>query len=201
MGRELNNGILGRGTSKKLMGSQTDRITECQRAKQIDRYNEHAKDLVNLENKDVVRVQNEKGIWDQKAIVEKQVGPRSYEVLTERGSKLRRNRRDLLKVRGDCIIDTTEPEYVDGNENVITEGRNVIETLENIVHVNREPRALLYEPPRLSENVRADVNPQNITVKGGQEVVNQPHFSKSGVMSTGGVSRSGRHIRPKNMDA
>ena len=100
----------------------------------------------------MVRVQNEKGIWDQKAVVEKQVGPRSYEVLTERGSKLRRNRRDLLKVRGDCIIDTTEPEYVDGNENVITEGRNVIDTLENIVHVNREHRALLCPAREESSN-------------------------------------------------
>lgn len=60
-------------------------------------YNKTARPLLPLECKDVVRVRCD-GKWGPKAKVLKEIMPRSYEVLTEYGNTLRRNRRDLLKI-------------------------------------------------------------------------------------------------------
>ncbi len=60
-------------------------------------YNKTARPLRPLECKDLVRVRCD-GKWGPKAKVLKEIMPRSYEVLTEYGNTLRRNRRDLLKI-------------------------------------------------------------------------------------------------------
>ena len=64
--------------------------------KQAQYYNKSAKDLPELQQGDVVRVQPGKYIktWS-KAVVQRKVAPRSYEVITEAGVTLRRNRRHL----------------------------------------------------------------------------------------------------------
>ena len=77
----------------------SEKIRELKDA-QIERYDLHAKELGNLEVNDCVRVRNhERHVWAEKAKVLEMVGPKSYSVVTESGSRLKRNRRDLLKVK------------------------------------------------------------------------------------------------------
>ena len=61
-------------------------------------YNRTARDLVELEPGTVVRIKNK--YWDQLAVVVEKVATRSYVVRTDQGVLYRRNRQDLLKVRG-----------------------------------------------------------------------------------------------------
>ena len=68
-------------------------------------YDRSAKQLCPLEQKDTVRVRCD-GKWGPVAEVIKETAPRSYEVLTEYGNTLRRNRRHLLKVPNTCIEST-----------------------------------------------------------------------------------------------
>jgi transposase InsO family protein len=82
---------------------------------QIERYNLHAKELATLETDDCVRVRNENNVWAEKAKVLGTVGPRSYQVLTEHGSVLRRNRRDLLKVK-ETFVNKPEVSLEDQSE-------------------------------------------------------------------------------------
>lgn len=66
--------------------------------KQKQRYDKSTKPLSPLAKDDVVRIQDQDA-WNRKATVLQEVGPRSYEVLTEEGNVLRRNRRSLLKTK------------------------------------------------------------------------------------------------------
>ena len=60
------------------------------------RYDKPTKTLRPLARDDVVRIQDQDA-WDRKATVLQEVGPRSYEVRTEEGHVLRRNRHHLLR--------------------------------------------------------------------------------------------------------
>lgn len=66
--------------------------------KQKRRYDKSTKSLSPLAKDDVVRIQDQDA-WNRKATVLQEVGPRSYEVKTEEGHVLRRNRRSLLKTK------------------------------------------------------------------------------------------------------
>ncbi|KAE8276916.1 Retrovirus-related Pol polyprotein [Larimichthys crocea] len=66
--------------------------------KQKQRYDKSTKPLSPLAKDDVVRIQDQDA-WNRKATVLQEVRPRSYEVLTEEGNVLRRNRRSLLKTK------------------------------------------------------------------------------------------------------
>lgn len=68
-------------------------------------YNRNAKPLCPLEQTDTVRVRCD-GKWGPVAKVIKETTPRSYEVLTEYGNTLQRNRRHLLKVPRTCLEGT-----------------------------------------------------------------------------------------------
>lgn len=65
--------------------------------RQMKYYNSAAKPLSPLAQEEVVRVRCD-GQWGPLAKVIKETTPRSYEVLTEHGKIMRRNRRHLLKV-------------------------------------------------------------------------------------------------------
>jgi len=65
--------------------------------RQEKHYNRTAKPLSPLAQEEVVRVRCD-GQWGPLAKVVKETTPRSYEVLTEHGKIMRRNRRHLLKV-------------------------------------------------------------------------------------------------------
>lgn len=76
-----------------MMQSSVNHVKE----RQMNYYNRTAKPLSPLAQEDVVRVRCD-GQWGPLAKVTKETMPRSYEVLTEHGKLMRRNRRHLLKV-------------------------------------------------------------------------------------------------------
>ena len=96
--------------------SESIEINERQvkrKLKQVELYNQHAKDLPVLKPNDVVRVRKDNR-WANKAQVLVQISPRSYKVLTNEGKIIRRNRRQLLRtdepmnssdLRDTCNID------------------------------------------------------------------------------------------------
>ena len=98
MGRRIRGLVPEFKAKTKNEVSQT-RDNDLRRNRQIERYNQHARDLPPLKVEDQVRVRDK--IWDQPAKVTGQVGPRSYEVTTSEGGILRRNRKHHLKVKGD----------------------------------------------------------------------------------------------------
>ncbi|KAJ8341966.1 hypothetical protein SKAU_G00129500 [Synaphobranchus kaupii] len=69
----------------------------AQETKQMEYYNRTTKPLRPLAQEEIVRVRCD-GQWGPLAKVVKETTPRSYEVITEHGNTLRRNRRHLLKV-------------------------------------------------------------------------------------------------------
>ncbi|CAL9686975.1 unnamed protein product [Knipowitschia caucasica] len=66
--------------------------------KQKHYFDRSTKPLSTLAKEDVVRIRDQDA-WNRKATVLQEVGLRSYEVRTEDGSVLRRNRRHLLKTK------------------------------------------------------------------------------------------------------
>uniref|UniRef100_A0A1A8UDX3 Uncharacterized protein n=1 Tax=Nothobranchius furzeri TaxID=105023 RepID=A0A1A8UDX3_NOTFU len=75
--------------------------------KQKQQYDKTTRPLGLLAKDDVVRIQDQ-NVWGRKAIVLQDAGPRSYDVKTEEGQVLRRNRRHLLKSKetfqeGQCV--------------------------------------------------------------------------------------------------
>ena len=109
--------------------SESIEINERQvkrKQKQVELYNQHAKDLPVLKPNDVVRVRKDDR-WANKAQVLVQLSPRSYKVLTKEGKIIRRNRRQLLRtdepmnssdLRDTCNIDV---EHSMSNSSVNTE--------------------------------------------------------------------------------
>ena len=109
--------------------SESVEINERQikrKQKQVELYNQHAKDLPVLKPNDVVRVRKDDS-WANKAQVLVQISPRSYKVLTKEGKIIRRNRRQLLRtdepmnssdLRDTCNIDV---EHSMSNSSVNTE--------------------------------------------------------------------------------
>jgi hypothetical protein len=91
-------------TTEKLLqpklNKQVNQQQEKKQKKQAMYYNQNAKDLPKVKSGDVVRVQPDKykKEW-KKAKVMKEVELRSYEVITESGVKLRRNRKFLRKTQ------------------------------------------------------------------------------------------------------
>lgn len=66
--------------------------------RQKTNYDKVSKSLLPLSKHDTVRLEDS-NYWNKKATVLEEVGPRSYNVRTEDGQVLRRNRRSLLKTR------------------------------------------------------------------------------------------------------
>ena len=70
--------------------------TLCDKAKT---YNLNSKDLMPLLPEETVRIRQNNN-WSQKGkVIQKSTQPRSYDVITDKGTVLRRNRRHLLKTR------------------------------------------------------------------------------------------------------
>ena len=100
-------GADGKSPAEKLMNRQlrnplpnfsllTDKVVTKSEKKW---YDSKAKNLTDLNVGDAVRLHGNKS-WDRRGVVvEKMAQPRSYQVETENGNVLRRNRRDLLKTK------------------------------------------------------------------------------------------------------
>uniref|UniRef100_A0A1A8D027 Uncharacterized protein n=1 Tax=Nothobranchius kadleci TaxID=1051664 RepID=A0A1A8D027_NOTKA len=123
--------------------------------KQKQQYDKTTRPLGLLAKDDVVRIQDQ-NVWGRKAIVLQDAGPRSYDVKTEEGQVLRRNRRHLLKSKetfqeGQCEeainadvphVETLTDVHLDGHE-------------KNTVDVSPEPalrrsQCTIKQPVRLS---------------------------------------------------
>ncbi|CAL9707883.1 unnamed protein product [Knipowitschia caucasica] len=131
-------------------------------AKQTQAYNKTAKPLSPLSQEDVVRVRCD-GRWGPVAKIIRETAPRSYEVITEYGSTLRRNRRHLLKVpktsfvelenRRDGLMKNTNPKRptsTQGTSDIVhapSDTTNV--TPANAVQ--ERPRRNIVKPKRLIE--------------------------------------------------
>ena len=93
MGRRLRTTLPYTAKQKKnIIGQKQKSLQNRQKAN----YDKVSKSLVSLSPNDTVRLQDFK-YWNRKATVLKEVAPRSYNVRTEDGQVLRRNRRSLLK--------------------------------------------------------------------------------------------------------
>lgn len=92
--------------------------------KQKTCYDRTAIALRPLQEKDTVRIQGS-GSWTDKATVLRKINSRSYNVMTEKGNVLRRNRRHLLK-----IPPAFEPQE-DSKEEVMTELQQKEEVTQN----------------------------------------------------------------------
>ena len=72
-------------------------------------YNEHYKNFPPLSLNDTVRIRHKNDWISKGTVIKKCAQPRSYEVLTQKGTILRRNRRHLLKTNEpfekNCAID------------------------------------------------------------------------------------------------
>ena len=104
-------------TSEKLLKPQlAEGVLEEKKkikSKQALYYNQNARDLPSLKKGDTVRIQpikSAKEPW-KKATVQEQVNVRSYKVVTEAGSTLRRNRRHLKATR-EPPVEPTLPEQI-----------------------------------------------------------------------------------------
>uniref|UniRef100_A0A0S7ESR5 Gypsy retrotransposon integrase-like protein 1 n=1 Tax=Poeciliopsis prolifica TaxID=188132 RepID=A0A0S7ESR5_9TELE len=78
-----------------------------QKVKQKSYYDRSAKLLPPLSYQDPVRIQDDEG-WKTKATILQEVAPRSFEVKTEDGQILRRNRRSLLKTPFEHVDESSE---------------------------------------------------------------------------------------------
>uniref|UniRef100_A0A8C6T6T6 Integrase catalytic domain-containing protein n=1 Tax=Neogobius melanostomus TaxID=47308 RepID=A0A8C6T6T6_9GOBI len=96
MNRKLRTTLPCYTETKQNMVIQTK--LDYQKRKQKRYYDKATKTLSPLAKDDVVRIQDQNA-WSRKATVLQEVGPRSYEVRTEDGNVLRRNRRNLLKTK------------------------------------------------------------------------------------------------------
>jgi hypothetical protein len=89
-------------TTKQLLkpkiNKQVIQHHQQRQQEQAKHYNKGAKDLPKLKKGDVVRIQpgKYKRIWT-KAVVDRAVAKRSYQVITENGLTLRRNIKQLRK--------------------------------------------------------------------------------------------------------
>ena len=97
--------------------------TSCDKAKN---YNLNSKDLMPLLPEETVRIRQNSN-WSQKGkVIQKSTQPRSYDVITDKGTVLRRNRHHLLKTRESS---TTQPEM--DYENISVPSRDVVQPLSN----------------------------------------------------------------------
>jgi hypothetical protein len=108
------------------------------RAKTKERYDQHAKDLPDIQPGTVVRIRaKEDEKWNQLGkVVEKCAQPRSYRVLNDKGNVVRRNRRHLIpckdrfQIRNDFDYDdlevTTRPSSPEPPNEIVTRSGRVV---------------------------------------------------------------------------
>ena len=100
-----------------LLSTESDRDTRLrlQQRQQCQKfyYDRGTRDLSHLQSGDVVRVNHNKQ-WLRGVIDTKHIEPRSYNVRTETGSVLRRNRRDIIASRetAPCCNPPTDDDYI-----------------------------------------------------------------------------------------
>ena len=97
-----------------LLSTESDRGTRlCLQQRQKFYYDRGTRDLSPLHSSDVVRVNHNKQ-WQRGVVDTKHIEPRSYNVRTETGSMLRRNRRDIIATyeMALCCNPSTDDDYI-----------------------------------------------------------------------------------------
>ena len=130
---------------------------------QARQYNKNAKDLPKLKKGDVVRIQPGKyqKTW-QRAVVECEVAKRSYQVITEAGQTLRRNRKHLRK---------TMEQYIPRPPELDTEPDMPIQNNMR----QPAPAEATGQPPRQPAAVSDSSQPGTRTTRAGRRV-NPPQY-------------------------
>jgi len=152
--------------------------------KQAANYNKGAKDLPELQKGDIVRFIPPGSTTKEavKARVGKQVGIRSYEVITEDGAQYRRNRKHLRKTKEDDIL-------------IKTRG----------LHAHTTPALSMTPAPRepaVATPIKPSPDPTGHTTRSERTVT--PHPKEPAVatpiepfsQATGYKTRSGRAVKP-----
>lgn len=109
MGRRLRTTIPYTYERKQNKAKQKQKLLQ---RRQKTNYDKSTKSLVPLARHDTVRIQDS-NTWTKKATVLEEVSPKSYNVRTEDGQILRRNRRSLLKTPDTFQGQTTEASQED----------------------------------------------------------------------------------------
>lgn len=96
MGRRLRSNLpIQENLLKTREGEKVRKFKEQQKEKQKFYYDKGTRNLPELHTGDQVRLKDKTNTWAQKATVLTEIQPRSYNIQTEDGAVLRRNRRDL----------------------------------------------------------------------------------------------------------
>lgn len=109
MGRRLRTTIPYTSEQKQNKAKQKQKLLQ---RRQKTNYDRSTKSLVPLARHDTVRIQDS-NTWTKKATMLEEVSPRSYNVRTEDGQILRRNRRSLLKTQDTFQEQTDEASQED----------------------------------------------------------------------------------------
>ena len=138
-------------------------------------YNRGAMDLETLQHGDVVRVQPT-GFNDQwqKAQVNRSAGIRSYEVITDTGKTLRRNRRHLRKVNEhppDLRIrhDDAPDDMTDTGDNKQTKGQDKQNPKAPDSTVTNSNMTVTNSDQQKQTGVRTEVTPHETTTRYGRK--------------------------------
>ena len=110
-----------------------------------------ARSLGELAPGDTVRVQNHRTrLWNEKAQVQSKVAPRSYEVLTENGYLLRRNRRALRKDPGKSYRTNVDPDLLEEQLSLDQALETAGETEQAETHDTPQPTVSMQSSPKLT---------------------------------------------------
>lgn len=161
-------------TSEKLLKPKLSESVQEEkwktRTKQAFYYNRNARDLPPLKTGDSVRIQptsNPKAPW-KKATVQEQVNVRSYKVLTEDGSALRRNRRHLKATTESHTPTTQMPQQTE-----------------------------FPSPPKhIEQETNASGHSSSEVAKPQEPAIKQPATDLASQASKGNQTRSGRITKP-----
>lgn len=127
-------------------------VTTSPNRRQIGLYDRTTKALGPLSQEDIVRVRCD-GQWGPLAKVVKETTPRSYEVITEYGTPMRRNRRHLLKVpqRELMANDTNDMPVISDQSCSETDKDTPTDVTQDTQ--GQRPKRLIVKPKRLIEEI------------------------------------------------
>ena len=129
--------------------SATDQRTESLKQRQVSNYNKGARDLPPLSENDVVRIKGD-GTWSDKGKVVNRLDTRSYQVATDNGQVLRRNRKQLLATKEKCVDSDNDSVVEVTEQNVQLEHASIPEQTESKQINLRRSYRVRNEPDRYS---------------------------------------------------
>lgn len=188
MGRKLNFGLPSYVIKKyKYVVHDKEKLLQ----EKMNQYNEHSRDLPPLHQQDRVRLQDpHTKRWSVGAQVLRQVAPRSYEVETDSGGVLRRNRRALVNFKAAKTYNAASDQLLDLPMDDITPQEEVFKPPTS---PNQETTGSFDEFANAQETQKLSDNTRLSDVTG--------HASSSATTNNAKTTRSGRMVKStKNLD-